>query len=93
MNARETYHQILTTLNYSDIVWTKYGSETKEELAARITRITFSGFEIPKDEEKPFVSLGNWVQEYSSGYNGFRCTKCATWIYCDEKFICDCDKI
>lgn len=33
----------------------------------------------------------NWVFENSSGYAGFRCTNCATWIYQGKPFLCKCD--
>lgn len=33
---------------------------------------------------------GNWVQERSSGYLGYRCTVCGTWIYENQPRICDC---
>lgn len=92
MNALDTYKKILTTLNYSDIVWTKYGSDTKEELAAKITRITYPEFEVPQVEITN-VSKGLWKQEYSSGYNGYRCINCATWVYATEDIrFCNCDK-
>ena len=47
MNALDTYNKILNTLKYSDIVWPKYGCESTEELAAKLTRITFPTFELP----------------------------------------------
>jgi hypothetical protein len=36
----------------------------------------------------------NVIQEYSSGYLGWRCTKCATWKYEAEAhpWSCDCDR-
>ena len=48
MNALETYKKILDTLNYSDIVWSRYGTETIKELALKLTRITFPDFQIPE---------------------------------------------
>lgn len=97
MNAMDMYLQTLLTLTNSDIVWTKYGSDTREKLAARITRIVYPSFETPLTGETDVVetpntiSKGVWQQECSSGYNGFRCQKCATWLYADEVLKCDCD--
>lgn len=35
----------------------------------------------------------NVIQEYSSGFLGWRCTKCSTWKYNDEShpWSCDCN--
>lgn len=32
----------------------------------------------------------NWVCERSSGYRGFRCTVCATWVYKGSVKECKC---
>ena len=37
-------------------------------------------------------SIGIWQYEYSSGYPGYRCQKCASWVYGNEPHWCDCDK-
>lgn len=34
----------------------------------------------------------NWKFERSSGYAGWRCTKCGHWIYMDDPKECDCTK-
>ncbi len=39
----------------------------------------------------------NWVFERSSGYAGYRCIKCSTWIYANQypekqEFKCICIK-
>jgi hypothetical protein len=34
---------------------------------------------------------GVWKFERSSGYAGYRCQKCNTWIYCGAEAICDCN--
>ncbi len=34
----------------------------------------------------------NWKFERSSGYAGWRCTKCGIWIYQDTPFNCCCGK-
>jgi hypothetical protein len=34
---------------------------------------------------------GVWRFERSSGYAGYRCQKCNTWIYCGAEAICDCN--
>ncbi len=34
---------------------------------------------------------GSWVFERSSGYAGYRCQKCATWIYDSANKTCKCD--
>lgn len=39
------------------------------------------------------VGKGFWVAERSSGYDGFRCQKCATWVYWNAVRECDCDKV
>jgi len=33
----------------------------------------------------------NWKAEISSGYDGFRCQNCATWVYELEDKRCECD--
>lgn len=35
---------------------------------------------------------GEWIIERSSGYLGYRCLKCGTWKYDNERLRCDCDK-
>ena len=45
----------------------------------------------------PFTSLvqpskGQWVFERSSGYSGYRCQKCAEWVYEEQELECKCDK-
>ncbi len=32
----------------------------------------------------------HWVFERSSGYAGYRCTKCMKWVYNTLPLICDC---
>ena len=34
---------------------------------------------------------GSWFFERSSGYAGFRCQKCSTWIYEEQPKKCTCD--
>lgn len=34
---------------------------------------------------------GDWVFERSSGYAGYRCRTCATWIYANTEYKCKCD--
>ena len=34
----------------------------------------------------------NWVLERSSGYAGYRCTICFTWVYADRSRVCQCNK-
>ena len=41
-----------------------------------------------QESEKP---KGDWVAERSSGYDGFRCQKCMTWIYGGTERKCKCD--
>ncbi len=41
---------------------------------------------------KPKVR-GNWEFERSSGYAGWRCKACATWVYNGQPLVCDCNKI
>jgi hypothetical protein len=31
-----------------------------------------------------------WVFERSSGYAGYRCQICATWVYANQPLKCDC---
>ena len=35
---------------------------------------------------------GNWVEERSSGYLGYRCTKCGTWRHTYDPLRCVCDE-
>ena len=38
------------------------------------------------------MSKGDWYFERSSGYPGYRCVKCATWVYENKTLRCDCDR-
>ena len=42
---------------------------------------------------KKIPSKGDWEPERSSGYMGYRCTKCGTWGYASEPLRCDCDRV
>lgn len=33
----------------------------------------------------------DWVAEVSSGFDGFRCRNCATWVYENAPRVCDCN--
>ncbi len=44
-----------------------------------------------RSESVPFVSKGEWIEQGSSGFAGFRCIKCLTWKYANEEKRCDCD--
>ena len=35
----------------------------------------------------------NWVSARSSGFDGFRCNKCATWRYANQSLICACPPV
>ena len=35
----------------------------------------------------------NWVYEESSGYHGWRCRKCGTWIRDGQPLYCKCNRI
>lgn len=37
-------------------------------------------------------SKGVWVFEVSSGFPGYRCQNCATWVYEEQEKVCVCDK-
>jgi hypothetical protein len=83
----------------------KYGSITivdadkmmVKRLASRICDLRKKN-EILIDDK--FVTLGNtkvkkywlshWRFEISSGFDGFRCTKCMTWIYANQERECKC---
>jgi hypothetical protein len=34
----------------------------------------------------------NWIFERSSGYAGYKCINCSTWLYENQPFKCDCNK-
>lgn len=34
---------------------------------------------------------GIWNESISSGYNGFLCKRCGTWVYANMEKRCDCD--
>ena len=40
-----------------------------------------------------FSKIDNWVFERSSGYAGWRCVACGTWIYFNDPKKCCCDEI
>ena len=42
-NRQKDLDAILNVLDYSDIVWTKYGSETKQDLALKILKALTNG--------------------------------------------------
>jgi hypothetical protein len=35
-------------------------------------------------------STGDWIFERSSGYAGYRCRKCGTWVYENTRKKCNC---
>lgn len=37
------------------------------------------------------MNKGRWIFERSSGYAGWRCLECRTWIYNWKPFVCDCN--
>lgn len=39
------------------------------------------------------MKKNDWIFEVSSGYNGYRCKNCSTWIYEFDEKICNCNKI
>lgn len=39
------------------------------------------------------LDSSRWKLERSSGYAGFRCNECATWLYASDYLICKCDEI
>lgn len=39
----------------------------------------------------PTEGKGTWFHDYSSGYYGFRCDKCKTWVYQEQPLKCRCD--
>lgn len=42
--------------------------------------------------EKSKKDTSNFVFERSSGYAGYRCLNCMTWVYNDQPLICNCNK-
>ena len=43
-----------------------------------------------------FVNMNlddRWVFERSSGYAGYRCKVCGTWVYANRDKICDCNRV
>lgn len=38
------------------------------------------------------ISNGEWEFERSSGYAGYRCQKCQTWVYSDKPKKCNCGR-
>lgn len=38
----------------------------------------------------PLQPQPDWVAEVSSGFDGFRCRNCATWVYENAPRVCDC---
>lgn len=52
------------------------------QYAAMLTRLKFG----PCGEG----NKGLWNFERSSGYAGFRCSQCGTWVYHNEKKVCKC---
>ena len=44
-------------------------------------------------EHQPHTpTKGNWEWEISSGYGGYRCSNCGTWVYEREPRRCKCDE-
>lgn len=39
------------------------------------------------------MSKSNWIFERSSGYAGFRCHTCATWVYAEAPRECKCNDV
>jgi len=44
-----------------------------------------------RKEESVLQGKGDWRFERSSGYAGYRCQKCGTWVYENIARKCDCD--
>lgn len=38
------------------------------------------------------ITKGSWICCESSGYDGYKCIKCGTWIYKNDHLKCICDK-
>lgn len=50
------------------------------------------GDKINSELKEKVPSKGDWKQEYSSGYHGFRCQNCNQWEYGHKELKCKCDK-
>jgi hypothetical protein len=44
-----------------------------------------------RSTKEPFKSNGDWVQQISRGFLGYRCRKCYCWKYPNEEKRCSCD--
>lgn len=63
-------------------------TDEKDAGEIALTRSPMSNPWVDKVEEVK----GLWHYERSSGYAGYRCQKCAEWIYEGNPFVCKCDK-
>lgn len=64
-------------------------SECDREHIANCILNGYIGGEICKEDD----ITDRWVFERSSGYAGYRCNVCMTWVYADAKKVCECDRL
>lgn len=54
------------------------------------TQAEFCGIPV---QDLEWFDENSWSYEYVSGCNGFTCKKCATWVYANGPFNCDCNAL
>ena len=53
----------------------------------------FAGYDCLSWVEIPLESKGDWHFERSSGYAGYRCSRCGHWVYDNASKTCNCDEM
>jgi hypothetical protein len=74
---------------YKDTPEYKFKSESLKRLKELQDKLLFKHDLLTSKDSQ--VSKGDWIFHRSSGFAGWRCTKCATWVYNNQPKVCNCD--
>ena len=66
------------------------GADEAKALAVKI-RTTPPTLEQAGELQASKPAAGKWISVRSSGYDGYRCEVCATFVYADNERKCRCD--
>jgi len=73
----EAYHEAVTKANDADT--------SNDKCTLHVVSASLRPVKTPS-------SKGDWSFERSSGYAGYRCSRCHTWVYSNARRRCECDK-
>lgn len=81
-----------TVMNMAATRLHRFKEELSDSQVAPIVKRLRENTEEQLVKKGVIVPPDNWVFERSSGYAGYRCTKCATWVYMGQPLRCSCNK-